>query len=171
MGTDGRHRCPVCSEPYEEQPAECFRCETPLRGWWSFEDAARSVRPPAPEPAKRRRTPVVPLLLAAILGASTAAVTRGIWSPLPRAQPSASPVAAPPPVGRPSPAVPSAPTAPSVLVYRVQPGDTLWRIAAALGGDGRNWRSLWPARDGTHPLAVGTVLEVPARPPVDSRDR
>jgi nucleoid-associated protein YgaU len=53
--------------------------------------------------------------------------------------------------------------APRVVSYRVQPGDSLWRIAAALTGDGRNWTSLWPATDAARPLAVGTVLEVPIR--------
>jgi nucleoid-associated protein YgaU len=54
-------------------------------------------------------------------------------------------------------------TPPRVVSYRVQPGDSLWRVAAALTGDGRNWKTLWPATDAARPLAVGTVLEVPIR--------
>jgi LysM repeat protein len=50
---------------------------------------------------------------------------------------------------------------PAVVVYHVQPGDSLWRIAAALTGDGRNWKALWPTTDPARPLAVGSVLEAP----------
>jgi hypothetical protein len=43
--------------------------------------------------------------------------------------------------------------------YTVQPGDSPWRIAAALTGQGRRWRELWPGE--TPRLVPGMVLEVP----------
>jgi nucleoid-associated protein YgaU len=45
--------------------------------------------------------------------------------------------------------------------YRVQRGDSLWRIAASLTGDGRRWRELWPQLDAAAGrITPGTVLEV-----------
>ncbi len=46
-----------------------------------------------------------------------------------------------------------------VLRYRVQKGDSAWRIAAALTGAGQNWQLLWPELK-DKPLRVGGVLEV-----------
>jgi hypothetical protein len=60
--------------------------------------------------------------------------------------------APPPPVSSPRP---------EVLTYRVQRGDSLWRIASAVTGDGRRWRELWPERrDGDGRVAAGTVLRL-----------
>ena len=161
MATDAR-RCPVCSEPYDTPPAECFRCETPLSSWWPFEDAALRSQP-------SRGPRILPIAIAAILGLLVAAVALRVMTgtaPAPVAM--VPPVTAPPasaaveavPVAEPRA---TAPPPPASLTYRVQPGDSLWRIAAALTGDGRNWTSLWPAADAARPLAVGTVLQVPIR--------
>jgi nucleoid-associated protein YgaU len=160
MGTDTRVSCPVCSEHYDQAPEECFRCETPLGAWWRFEAAAARERPP--EGAR-----LGPIVGAAVAGALLAAI---VVNATMRAAPVAAiaPVSAPPtsvavvtmPAATPS-AVPTAPAA-SALIYRVQPGDSLWRIAAALTGDGRNWRTLWPAIDPERPLAVGTELQATA---------
>ena len=53
--------------------------------------------------------------------------------------------------------------------YRVQRGDSLWRIAAALTGDGRRWRQLWPELEGRW-LRPGTVLVLPASQTAPAHD-
>jgi nucleoid-associated protein YgaU len=163
MGTDAHRCCPVCSEPFDAPPAECFRCETPLSSWWPFEEAALdSQRPRAPR--------ILPLAVAALAGPVVAAIALRIMTgtalaPVATVRPAMVAEAPTPP----APTVPAASAsalvsaAPAVVSYRVQGGDSLWRIAAALTGDGRNWKTLWPARDPAQPLAVGTVLEVPIR--------
>lgn len=163
MGTDARRRCPVCSEPYDAPPAECFRCETPLGSWWPFEEAVgRSQQARAARP--------LPLAVAALVGPLAAVTALRVMTGTAHA-----PGASVPPVsvaGPPSPSAVAAPPSglaadasppPRVVAYRVQAGDSLWRIAAALTGDGRNWKTLWPAMDPARPLAVGTVLQVPIR--------
>ncbi len=65
-GTDVRSRsdaCPVCDEPLPGRPERCFRCETTLTGWWSFEEALAGIAPAAAAaspagPAPLRRSPV-----------------------------------------------------------------------------------------------------------------
>jgi hypothetical protein len=44
--------------------------------------------------------------------------------------------------------------------YRVQPGDSRWRIAAALLGDGARWTELWTAEEARSPLRSGLTLDV-----------
>ena len=162
MGTDAARRCPVCSEPYDEPPAECFRCETPLSSWWSFEDAARRSQP-------ARGPRILPLAIAALLGPLAAATALRVMTGTAHAPVATIAPVPPPSTSAPAPTpVPVAETGPStpqpaVVRYRVQPGDSLWRVAAALTGDGRNWKTLWPSRPPEHPLAVGTMLEVPIR--------
>src|SRR5262245_22992287 len=133
--------CPVCAEPLSGQPERCFRCQTALGRWWAFEDALQALepgRPPAPGPAGT--TPGRMLAMALVSAARGAAGVIAL-RPAPRA-----PLAAVPSPPAPSP---SAPPAPAVLSYRVQRGDSLWRIASAVTGDGRRWRDLWPEhRDG-----------------------
>jgi hypothetical protein len=47
------------------------------------------------------------------------------------------------------------------VTYRVQRGDSLWRIASALTGDGRRWHELWPEHAGGEGrIAAGTLLHV-----------
>jgi nucleoid-associated protein YgaU len=168
MATDAPHTCPFCSEPHAERPDECFRCETPLVAWWPFEDALRqpqSAVSGAPGPLDARKVPaLLSLAIAALVGAAAAGLgTRAVRVGPPSA--SVSRPASATVVPRSSEAVPSAvgwfPSAASSprLSYRVQRGDSLWRIAAALTGDGRNWRTLWPERDPSAPLVVGTVLD------------
>jgi nucleoid-associated protein YgaU len=69
-------------------------------------------------------------------------------------------------------AAPSPAAAPErVMVrYRVQRGDSLWRIARSLTGEGGRWRELWPQHArGDGRIRPGTLLEVDparlARPP------
>jgi Tfp pilus assembly protein FimV len=50
----------------------------------------------------------------------------------------------------------------TLIQYRVQKGDSLWRVAAALTGRGSNWVELWPEYRGhERKLMPGSVLEVP----------
>ena len=172
MATDARFACPICSEPYDAAPAECFRCETPLGSWWRFEEAAARTAP-----VRQERWSIVPIVFAAALGALAATIA--LWAPA-RVAPVRRPASVS--VGA-APAAPTAPVAPDhshdtrvgappvpAIAYRVQPGDSLWRIAAALTGDGRNWKTLWPTMDPARPLAVGTVLELdPSRAAAPAR--
>jgi nucleoid-associated protein YgaU len=164
MATDAPRLCPVCSEAYDTPPADCFRCETPLASWWPFEDAVRRSQP-------SRGPRILPLAAAMAVAALVTAVALRLMTGTAHA-----PVATVPPVATATPAsvaVAPAPTpvpearasvpAGASVTYRVQPGDSLWRVAAALTGDGRNWRTLWPALEPERPLTVGTMLEVPIR--------
>jgi hypothetical protein len=184
MGTDARHACPVCSEPYAERPDRCFRCETPLGAWWPFEDVARGVASPrvATTVATRKRPAWTPVVIVALLGAGAwlgsvwtsararvapaASVSPSTVRAVPSAPPTPRTVIFDPETGTvtTAPAGPSARAAGIRPTYRVQRGDSLWRIAAAFTGDGRNWTVLWPARDPAQPLVVGTVLDVPLLP-------
>jgi hypothetical protein len=59
---------------------------------------------------------------------------------------------------RPPTAVVAPAASPSPLRYTVQRGDSPWRIAVALTGDGRRWRELWA--DPAPMLQPGMVLEL-----------
>lgn len=143
-------RCPVCDEPLADRPDACFRCETPLQAWWPLDSAMRAA-------AGRRRGAALWLALPALAGG----VALGGLLQRPPA-PDASPEAPrPAPVAAPAPPLPAPPAAgPVRLRYHVQPGDSLWRVAAAVTGDGRRWRSLWPGHSGR--LRPGEVLTVEA---------
>jgi cobalamin biosynthesis protein CbiG len=52
-----------------------------------------------------------------------------------------------------------APDSSPVLYYRIQKGDSAWRVAAALTGSGLNWQLLWPELK-NKPIQIGDVLEV-----------
>ena len=161
--------CPVCGEPLDGRPERCFRCETPLARWWGFEEALATVGqgaahvPSPPGAASQRRVAMVSVLaVAAVLVGGGA----GFWLGPGHAEE----VAAPPSTAAPAPPVPApAPSAArtQVIRYRVQRGDSLWRIAASLAGDGRRWRELFPEQaNAAAPIAVGSVLEVDlAAPP------
>jgi hypothetical protein len=164
--------CPVCHEPLLGRPARCFRCETPLGQWWSFEDALGAVRP-APAP---RRAGGVPGWLAGAVIAGEILFFVGIGVGIMRDPTSTAvaPVAAPPRAplavaARPKASAPREPS-PAVVRYRVQRGDSLWRIAAAFTGEGHRWRELWPQHARGHgTVRAGEVLEVEmgrlSRPP------
>jgi len=143
--------CPVCGEPLAARPPRCFRCETALGSWWAFEDEMRGLSPAGPARA--------PWLLSAGLGLAALALALALWTrPTASAPRPGAPV--PPPASPAASPVPPAPRAeghPPVR-YTVQRGDSPWRIAAALTGEGRRWRDLWP---GPVPkLVPGMVLEV-----------
>jgi nucleoid-associated protein YgaU len=149
--------CPVCDEPLAARPERCFRCETPLAQWWAFEDALRQVAPPAAAPPgdPRRRL---------VAGATLIVMAAGIAAVVVAARKPAAPVALAPTASlapaSPLPPVP-AETRAATFSYRVQRGDSLWRIARSLTGDGNRWRELWPQHEeGAGRIAPGTVLEV-----------
>jgi Tfp pilus assembly protein FimV len=153
--------CPVCGEPLHGRPDHCFRCETSLAPWWAFEDALSGMAPPLPRgPNGRRRRAVAAGAALMVMAAGIAAVvlaTRRPPAPVALAPSGAIAPSAPAPDDPPA-------AAPALLSYRVQRGDSLWRIAASLTGDGRRWRELWPQHaGGAAPLAPGTVLEVDLR--------
>lgn len=166
MATDAPHACPFCSESHLDRPEQCFRCESPLAAWWPFEDAVQRSRVAVSEapgtPAVRRGRSLVSLAIAALVGAAAARLWTGaVLVDSPSVSVSTSTTATDVPrLSETAPSATAAAVSPARLSYRVQPGDSLWRVAAALTGDGRNWRTLWPERDPSEPLEVGTVLEV-----------
>jgi LysM domain-containing protein len=147
--------CPVCAEPLVGRPPRCFRCETVLGPWWELEQALGSMEPggpAAPLPASRGWSAVlVAVAVGALLGAAGLTMVRRAPA---REAAAPSPTPLPP---TPAPLLP-----PSRLIdYRVQRGDSLWRIAAAVTGDGHRWRELWPEHAGTDGrITAGTVLQV-----------
>jgi hypothetical protein len=158
--------CPVCGEPLEGRPDRCFRCETRLGAWWRLEDAlGRLPDGAAPfagaDSAARPRRHGVGFGLLAGLAAGVAFVVL--------ARPAAAPTTATTPASAPRPAdqeppaatpAPSPTTTPARPVrYRAQPGDSLWRIAAAFTGEGRRWTELFPGRASPH-VAAGEWLDV-----------
>jgi hypothetical protein len=153
--------CPVCGQAFGDSPARCFRCETDLGSWWRFEDEMRGLasaarsRPPRGALALAACLAVLSLSLAVALSNRARVATEAVHPAPPR------PVVA---VEGPTPPSPAESRPPSVR-YTVQSGDSAWRIAAALTGQGRRWRELWP--DSPPRLVPGMVLDVPVR--VNSR--
>jgi hypothetical protein len=165
--------CPVCREPLRDRPERCFRCETRLAPWWDFEGALARTGGGEAAPAAAARAPHSRgVLAAAVLGELAFGVAAG-WGlagsdrgaghpPVPHA---ASTVPPPPPAVPPALASGGGggEAAPRRVTYRVQRGDSLWRIAKAFTGDGRRWRELWPERaDGR--LTLNEVLVIPHPP-------
>lgn len=166
--------CPVCAEPLGDAPERCFRCETPLAAWWPFEKgldealaepgaavvARLAVFGDVARPGARRG--YGPLLAAVALGLVAGLLAGLAVFKAPVAPPANPTLSTLPPVATASPVPTASAAARAIVSYRVQPGDSLWRIAAAMTGDGRCWRQLWPER-ADQLLRPGTVLEVSAR--------
>ena len=141
--------CPVCDAPLDEAAPRCFRCETGLARWWPLQDALAS------EATRSPYLPHVVLLVVGLLcGASLGALRKDANAP-------SSPTIAPRP-GAPIVRTLETPSPPRRITYRVQRGDSLWRIAAALTGDGRKWKDLWPEYEGRElTLLPGSILTLP----------
>jgi hypothetical protein len=145
------YACPVCETPLEEALPRCFRCETPLARWWPLEEALNAAETAATRRRYLRHLALVVVSL--FFGYSVSA----LW---PNTPPASLPaIASPPPSTLAGVRVPAPDPPPRVIRYRVQRGDSLWRIAAALTGDGRNWKELWPEYEGKElALLPGSVL-------------
>ena len=178
--------CPVCGEGFREAPARCFRCETDLSLWWPLDESLRILiqaplaAPAVDEAALRERARVrkrwkkrvegwlMPILL---LGGLVGAAWLSLESTRPRPDgPRVGlPATVPVPIPSPKPVPVSAPP-PRTLRYVVQPGDSLWRIAAALKGDARRWPELVGQGEGVDPARLRPgqelllVLEPAAKP-------
>jgi hypothetical protein len=147
--------CPVCGEALAERPERCFRCETALGPWWAFEEALRGAAPTPVRPG--RSWPVLAVAAAAGLALGVV-VMAGLRPAVPPTAPAELTIPPPPP----GPTPPPPPGADGgVLSYRVQRGDSLWRISAALTGEGARWRELWPEHEGgAGRVVAGTVLRI-----------
>ena len=155
--------CPVCDHDLGTRSASCFRCEADLSRWWPLEDALTSALPtPVAEAAPRpRRAPWLVLAAVAVAGAALgrASVPGPPSAPVAVALAPAGPAAVVP-----APTAPAAVAPPSVgdplpvrLTWHVQRGDSPWRIAAALTGDGRRWPEITGA---SPPLRAGSTLRL-----------
>lgn len=155
MATEGRGaQCPVCGEAFREAPARCFRCESDLELWWPLDESLRALDGEA-FPASVAARPgvvtvrrwlqrnlgwLVPVVLLAGLGGAlwlSLESTRQPVVPMPVAIPAVRRS-----VGPAAPTPPPASVPARTIRYVVQPGDSLWRIAAALKGDARRWPEL-----------------------------
>jgi hypothetical protein len=151
----GAASCPVCGEAFREAPARCFRCESDLELWWPLDASLRALEGETLEVAAAPRSgPVsrqlrrwagrnagwlVPaFLMTGLAGALWLSLesTRQPVAPMPLAVPTVRPSV------RPASAPAPAPVPARTIRYVVQPGDSLWRIAAALKGDARRWPEL-----------------------------
>ncbi len=163
--------CPVCAQPLADRPERCFRCGTAVGAWWPFEASlaelvgpearAREVSPvvDAALPGTRTAWVAAAALLAGVFATSAFWAWRGERGSPPAVE---SPAPLPGAVAVPSlaPLRPPAAPKPAMVAYRIQRGDSLWRIAAALTGDGQNWRTLWPDGERRR-LRPGTLVQVP----------
>ncbi len=156
--------CPVCGETFREAPARCFRCESDLELWWPLDESLRALEGESfPIPVavasgaagarrwlERNLGWLVPAaLLAGLAGAlwlSLESTRRPAQEPTGASLPKALPVVAAKPV--------VAPEARRTIRYVVQPGDSLWRIAAALKGDARRWPELLANTDAVDPARL-----------------
>ena len=115
----------------------------------------------APETGTRaqRRAWLMPVVLMAGLGGALLLHLESSRPPV-VAPPIVTPLKArPEPVAPPPASLTEAPAAPKVrptrtVRYVVQPGDSLWRIAAALKGDARRWPELLAGGSGVDPARL-----------------
>lgn len=166
--TAGKLICPVCSEELDASAPKCFRCTTELSTWWPLEKTLRNRVEVSEARAVTGRTPysrvVTILALGALLGFAGAhlSLRRGAQSSSEESPVAVKALSASPVDERATAERKSEAGRPLFVLYTIQPGDSLWRVAASLTGDGRNWRRLWPEFDGQEKkLQRGTNLEVP----------
>ena len=170
--------CPVCGEAFAAPPPRCFRCETDLSLWWRLDESllalsrsAKSVAPPeAQEPAPaeplrpgRGRVWLLPvILMSGLLGAfllHLESTRPRVGEPVTDGRSHSPPPPASAGSAQSSPVASPRPT----LRYVVQPGDSLWRIAASLKGDGRRWPELLAEGDGVDPARLRPGQELRLR--------
>jgi len=94
-------------------------------------------------------------------------------APAAAADPTPAPAPDPTPAPEPAPAPAPAPAAaPEAVRHQVQPGDSLWAIAAHFYGDGHFWPTIYQANASTigpdpDMLRIGSWLDIPAKPQPD----
>jgi nucleoid-associated protein YgaU len=116
---------------------------------------------PAAEPAPAAEAPAA---AAPEPAAETPAAAEAAPAPVVEAAPAdAAPEPAPAEVAAETPAEPAAPAEAAARVYVVQPGDTLWAIAASQLGDGGRWLEVAEANGLAQPynIDVGQELRIP----------
>lgn len=171
--------CPVCGEAFAKPPSRCFRCETDLSLWWRLDESLVALRrsatplalPEAHEPARaepvplaRKRIWVVPVILMCGLLLALLLHLESTRAPVGEPAPNARPRPAPPSASAAGTEVPPVAVAPRpTLRYVVQPGDSLWRIAASLKGDGRRWPELLAEGEGVDPARLRPGQELRLR--------
>ena len=103
---------------------------------------------------------------------SAAGATPGVLDVSPAPVASSTPAAYAPPVAPVAPAqpvmdatvvAPAAPAAAGGASYKVQKGDTLWKIASSQYGDGKQWQKICSANPGLTPetLKAGQTITIP----------
>lgn len=148
--------CPVCDRP-GNQTDRCPNCDAGLEDLRLLSGLSPLDVTATAGPAERSGSPVI---WTAVVGALGLAIGFGLpRAPLPSPAPSAQPVMTNVPRIQPAPA----PLQVEGFRYRVRPGDSLWRIAERLYGDG-NLYPLLRAEPAGRMLQPGDVIVAPNRP-------
>lgn len=162
--------CPGCQTILKERLEKCFRCEADLSRWWPLEDAIRTAaagpgHAQGVSSVRRNEGSRWPILIAiGVLGCVVGAgLVRIGWMGRHQVNP-VTPETRMSGTTQPS-SIQAVHAGEPFVLYRVQTGDSLWRIAAAFTGDGNGWASLFPEYVGRErELRVGAVLSVNLQP-------
>jgi hypothetical protein len=161
MSGNGPAICPVCDEVLSERTAKCFRCDTKLEDWWPLEEVLVAGRP-----RSRFAWAFVAMAIGVVMGTLGPVLW---WMEVVSVEtPGVASVSVEKKVDVNDGALRSEPA--TLIQYRVQRGDSLWRVAAALTGRGSDWVELWPEYRGHEKrLMPGSVLEIPVGRVTDVR--
>lgn len=162
--------CPVCDEALEKQAERCFRCGNILADWWPLENTIQELKDVderdttafvIPGAKTQVSWPWVAAIFAlGILIGQVGPLATLLWEGKGKPPQRSIETGARPPV---APAGAQAPTVlrNPIIRYRVQKGDSLWRIAASVTGEGGNWENIWPELKGaTATLQRGTWIDL-----------
>ena len=145
---------PPLDRPFHRGPYVVFSALVAglLMGWW----AARPAFAPS-EPAAPRAAVATPVTVSPATETRVAPDPAVVSTVEPPAASRSSSAARSFSAARPS----STSASRSRVRYRVQPGDSPWRVSAALLGSGHRWRELWPEASTSAPvLRAGAVLDL-----------